>query len=76
MISENLQHWAEKEQAVGEKRGINKGIAQGVSLGRKENANEVGLKLIALGSMSDDQIAEVSGLTLSEVSTLRQDVSH
>lgn len=60
MIAENLQNWVEKAEAEG----------------RKKQSQDVALKLMALGTMDDDQIAAISGLTETEVRALKDQNAH
>lgn len=60
MIAENLENWASARQEEM----------------RRQYAQEVALKLIALGTMDDDQIAAISGLTETEVRALKDGRSY
>ena len=55
MLAENLQNWAQQERQEGEKLGIEK----------------TARNLLKLGVLSDEQIAEATGLALDEVMKLR-----
>lgn len=54
---------------------VNEGIKHGLKEGRKEEANAVAKRMIAAGLLSDEAIAEYSGLTLKEVKQLRTEQS-
>ncbi|MBL1267030.1 MAG: hypothetical protein COA87_004620 [Halomonas sp.] len=55
MLAENLENWAQQERQEGEKLGIEK----------------TARNLLKLGVLSDEQIAEATGLALDEVVKLR-----
>ena len=55
MLAENLQNWAQQERQEGEKLGIEK----------------TARNLLKLGVLSDEQIAEATGLALEDVAKLR-----
>ncbi|MCG5505425.1 transposase, partial [Ectothiorhodospira variabilis] len=76
MLAENLQTWAEKERQKGEAVGLQKGEQIGLQRGRQENARETAINLLALGLLDDHQIAQTTGLSLSEVKALRSDQPH
>ena len=59
MLAENLENWAQQERQEGEKLGIEK----------------TARNLLKLGVLSDEQIAEATGLALDEVVKLRIEVS-
>ena len=60
-------------EAVNE--GIEYGRKEGRNEGRKEEANAVAKRMIVAGLLSDEAIAEYSGLTLKEVKQLRTEQS-
>ncbi|MEL7965115.1 hypothetical protein AAG587_01945 [Vreelandella neptunia] len=55
MLAENLENWAQQERQEGEKLGIEK----------------TARNLLKLGMLSDEQIAEATGLALEDVVKLR-----
>ncbi|MGP9768660.1 hypothetical protein ACT3UM_23340 [Halomonas sp. AOP13-D3-9] len=55
MLAENLENWAQQEREKGEKLGIEK----------------TARNLLKLGVLSDEQIAEATGLALDGVAKLR-----
>ncbi len=59
MLAENLENWAQQERQVG--------IQEGEKLGIEKTARN----LLKLGVLSDEQIAEATGLALDEVVKLR-----
>ena len=59
----------------GIKHGLKEGRKEGRNEGRKEAANAVAKRMIAAGLLSDEAIAEYSGLTLKEVKQLRTEQS-
>jgi predicted transposase YdaD len=64
VLAENLEHWAEQERQKGEEIGWHKGQRQ------------TALNLFKLGVLTDEQIVQVTGLTLDEVTTLRSNQTH
>lgn len=60
MLAENLENWAQQERQEGEKLGIEK----------------TARNLLKLGVLSDEQIAEATGLALREVAKLRTEGEH
>ncbi|OAZ91400.1 Rpn family recombination-promoting nuclease/putative transposase [Halomonas sp. G11] len=63
MLAENLENWAQQERQEGEKLGIEKGEKLGIE--------KTARNLLKLGVLSDEQIAEATGLALDEVVELR-----
>lgn len=59
MLAENLENWAQQERQVG--------IQEGEKLGIEKTARN----LLKLGVLSDEQIAEATGLALDDVAELR-----
>ena len=55
LLAENLENWAQQERQEGEKLGIEK----------------TARNLLKLGVLSDEQIAEATGLVLEDVVKLR-----
>lgn len=64
MLAENLENWAQKERQEGRLEG------------REEVRRETARKLLALGTLSDEQIAEATGMTAEDVRSLRTDDRH
>jgi predicted transposase/invertase (TIGR01784 family) len=56
----------------GEQEGLQKGLQEG----RQENARSTALNLLKLGVLTDEQIAETTGLSVAEVKALQSDSSH
>ncbi|MBK1618605.1 transposase [Lamprobacter modestohalophilus] len=71
MLAENLQHWAERERLEGERIGIQKGERIGIQKGEREKAQATARNLIALGMLTDGQIAQATGLSIAQVEALR-----
>ncbi|MBT2787776.1 MULTISPECIES: Rpn family recombination-promoting nuclease/putative transposase [unclassified Halomonas] len=67
MLAENLENWAQQERQVGIQEGEKLGIEKGEKLGVEKTARN----LLKLKVLSDEQIAEATGLTLDEVAKLR-----
>ena len=59
MLAENLENWAQQERQVGIQEGEKLGILKTVR------------NLLKLGVLSDEQVAEATGLALDEVAELR-----
>lgn len=59
-----------------ERLGIEKGEKQGIEKGRLEAKQETAYNLIKLGVLSDEQIAEATGLTVAEVQGLHAEDKH
>ncbi|MBJ6611758.1 MAG: hypothetical protein JG718_15470 [Candidatus Thiothrix moscowensis] len=55
----------------GIKQGIEQGIEQGIGQGRMEKAREIAKGLLALGILQDGDIANITGLSLEAVQSLR-----
>ncbi|SFM52036.1 conserved hypothetical protein (putative transposase or invertase) [Ectothiorhodospira mobilis] len=64
----------------GEQEGLQKGLQEGrqegLQKGRQENARSTALNLLKLGVLTDEQIAETTGLSVAEVKALQSDPSH
>ena len=58
MLAENLENWAQQERQVGIQEGEKLGILKTVR------------NLLKLGVLSDEQVAEATGLALDEVAEL------
>jgi predicted transposase/invertase (TIGR01784 family) len=67
MLAENLENWAQQERQVGLQEGEKLGIEKGEKLGIEKTARN----LLKLGVLSDEQIAEATGLALEDVAKLR-----
>ncbi|MBQ5403358.1 MAG: hypothetical protein IIU11_03175 [Bacteroidales bacterium] len=68
---DGLDAGLEKGRAEGERIGIEKGRAEGekigIEKGEKQKAIEMAHKLKLKGTMSDEEIAEITDLTLDEI---------
>ncbi|MDR5876295.1 Rpn family recombination-promoting nuclease/putative transposase [Vreelandella gomseomensis] len=73
MLAENLENWAQQERQEGEKLGIEKGEKLGIEKGEKLGIEKTARNLLKLGVLSDEQIAEATGLALDEVAKLRDE---
>ncbi|MDR5886517.1 Rpn family recombination-promoting nuclease/putative transposase [Vreelandella janggokensis] len=71
MLAENLENWAQQERQEGEKLGLVKGEKLGIEKGEKLGIEKTARNLLKLGVLSDEQIAEATGLALDEVVELR-----
>jgi predicted transposase/invertase (TIGR01784 family) len=54
-------------EAAGIEKGLQQGIQQGIEQGKKEQALETARKLKQIGSLTSEQIAQITGLTIEEV---------
>ena len=62
MLAENLENWAQQEHQAG--------IEQGTKLGIEKTARN----LLKLGVLSNEQIAEVTGLDLEDIAKLQTEL--
>ena len=78
MLAENLQHWAEQEREIGRKEARQEILAVKEETQQKlrKKVQEIALKLIALDSITDEQIADISGFSLEEIAALRKSSGH
>lgn len=72
MLAENLENLMQKERLQSEQRGEMRGILKG----RMETKRETALNLISMNILTDEQIAQASGLTVADVTKLRNDAKH
>ncbi|MCG5514394.1 Rpn family recombination-promoting nuclease/putative transposase [Ectothiorhodospira shaposhnikovii] len=72
MLAENLQTWAEKERQKGRQEGRQEGEEIGLQKGQRLAA----MNLLKLGLLTDEQIAQTTGLSLTEVIALRSGQAH
>ena len=82
MLAENLQHWAEKERMQGREE-VREETRQEVLAVREEarqeirqKQQEIALNLISLGTLSNEQIAKASDLSIEDVEALGKNASH
>ena len=59
MLAENLENWAKKERQEGRQEG------------EQLRAEQTARNLVQLGVLTDEQIAEATGLALADVRVLR-----
>jgi predicted transposase/invertase (TIGR01784 family) len=59
--------------AEAERKGIEKGMKIGKAEGKAENRKEMALKLISMGILTDEQVAEATGFTVQEIETLKSE---
>jgi len=64
MLAENLENWAQQEHQAG--------IEKGTKLGIEKTARN----LLKLGVLSNEQIAEVTGLAIEDISKLQAETQH
>ena len=60
----------------GRQEGRHEGRQEGRQEGRHENARETAINLLKLGALTEEQIAQTTGLSLDEVKALQLDPSH
>ena len=70
MLAENLENWAQQERQAGIEKGTKLGIEQGTKLGIEKTARN----LLKLGVLSNEQIAEVTGLDLEDIAKLHAEI--
>ncbi|MDK2752206.1 MAG: hypothetical protein KYX60_16410 [Halomonas meridiana] len=70
MLAENLENWAQQERQAGIEKGTKLGIEQGTKLGIEKTARN----LLKLGVLSNEQIAEVTGLDLEDIAKLQTEL--
>ena len=88
MLAENLENWAQQERQAGIEKGTKLGIEQGTKLGIEqgkklgiEQGTKLGIEktarnLLKLGVLSNDQIAEATGLDLEDIAKLHAEIQH
>jgi len=78
MLAENLENWAQQERQAGIEKGTKLGIEQGTKLGieqgKKLGIEKTARNLLKLGVLSNDQIAEVTGLDLEDIAKLQTEL--
>ncbi len=65
-----IKQWQEEGIEQGFEKGIQQGIERGIEQGQYQKAIETAQNLIKMG-LSDEQIAEATGLSIDEVGKLR-----
>ncbi len=86
MLAENLENWAQQERQAGIEKGTKLGIEQGTKLGIEqgtklgiEQGTKLGIEktarnLLKLGVLSNEQIAEATGLALEDIAKLHAEI--
>jgi len=72
MLAERIKQWPERWEEKGRLEGRQEGRQEGQLEAKQQTARN----LIKLGVLSDEQIAEATGLTMAEVDTLRGEDTH
>lgn len=72
MLAENLQNLVKKERL----EGLQQGLQQGIQEGGQIVSQQIAQKLIALGILTDEQVAEATGLSMETIKTLRTTGQH
>ncbi|MBX9706052.1 MAG: Rpn family recombination-promoting nuclease/putative transposase [Gammaproteobacteria bacterium] len=67
----NIMTIAEALRQEGIQQGIEQGIQQGRKEGEHKNAEKVAKRLLAMGKLSFENIADVSGLSMDEIKALQ-----
>ncbi|TDN95752.1 hypothetical protein [Halomonas ventosae] len=76
MLAERIKKWPERWIEEGEQRGREEGRQEGRQEGEQLRAEQTARNLIKLGVLSDEQIAEATGLTTADVEALRAEDRH
>ena len=83
MLAENLENLVKKEQQIGLQKGLEQGRQEGRQEGRREaelralaEKRETVRNLLSFGVLSDEQIADATGMALDEVARLRLEDKH
>lgn len=66
----NVEQWKENWLAQGMARGMAQGMAQGMEQGRDEEKRHGAVRMLALGKLTHEEIAQVFDLSLDEVRAL------
>ena len=75
MLAENLENLVKKEQMAGEQRGIEKGRQEAEQRALAEKRETV-RNLLSFGVLSNEQIAEATGMAVDEIAQLRLEDKH
>jgi predicted transposase YdaD len=67
MLVDTIHTWSEELRSEGEKIGEKRGEKIGEKRGEKKNALKTAKKLLGLNSLSVEQIADITELSLEEV---------
>tara|TARA_R110000851_G_scaffold203777_10_gene355666 strand:- start:695 stop:925 length:231 start_codon:yes stop_codon:yes gene_type:complete len=76
MLAENLGNWAKQELQAGRLEGRQLGRLEGRQEGEQLGIAKTARNLLKLGVLSNEQIAEATGLTVDEVARLRIENNH
>ena len=66
-VSDKLETYCKKREAVGIEEGIKKGIKEGIKEGSATAKRENAKRMIASGKLTMEEVASFSDLSLSEV---------
>tara|TARA_R110002020_G_scaffold20611_7_gene70347 strand:+ start:2310 stop:2579 length:270 start_codon:yes stop_codon:yes gene_type:complete len=75
MLSENLEILVQKERRAGEQLGIEKG-RQEAEKRALESKRDTVRHLLAFGVLTDEQIAQATGLSVDDIAKLRLEDKH
>ncbi|MHA3025176.1 Rpn family recombination-promoting nuclease/putative transposase [Chromohalobacter israelensis] len=73
MLAERIKQWPERWEEKGRQEGRQEGRKEGRQEGEQRGIEKTARNLIKLGVLSDEQIAEATGLTVAEVEGLREE---
>ncbi len=76
MLAENLENLVKKERLEGMLAGRQEGRQEGLQEGEHMKAEQIARNLIAMGLLTDAQIATASGLSDNEVKVFRKEQKH
>lgn len=76
MLAENIENLLKKERLEERQKGLQEGRQEGLQEGEQRGVTKTALNLIKLGVLSDEQIAEATGLTVADVKALRVGDKH
>lgn len=76
MLAENLENLVKKERLESRQEGLQEGRQEGRQEGEKQGIEKTARNLLKLGVLSDEQIAEATGLAVDEIARLRIEDKH
>ena len=65
--------WGQKGLQEGRQEGLKEGLKEGLAQGAKQNAIESAKKFLQMETVTPEQIAQGTGLTLEEVLALKKE---
>ncbi|MEG3081811.1 hypothetical protein R3F64_18315 [Halomonas sp. 5021] len=80
MLAERIKQWPERWEEKGRLEGLQEGLQEGRQEGLQEGQLEAkcstARNLLALGVLSNEQIADVTGLTVEDIAQLWEETKH